>query len=100
MKLFLIPTPGNILVEEILPSKSSIQVETSQDREKQKLLKGVVLAVGKSGITKFGAVVEPPCTVGNQIVFLSYNGVGGYDSVRLEGKSYYIVEFLDVKGVL
>lgn len=95
----LFATPGVCIVEEITTDANSpLQLETKKD--KMKLLKGTVLAVGEEGVTKFGARVTAPCATGDIVYFLSYEETGGYDSLRFEGKKYFVVEFLDIRAIV
>lgn len=93
----LIATPGVCIIQEItVDANAPLQLETKKD--KMKLLKGRVLDVGADGITKFGARVTAPCKRNSIVYFLSYEETGGYDSLRFEGKKYFVVEFLDIRA--
>lgn len=90
------PAPGIAIIEEI-PIKTGLHTGT---KPPSKNLIGRVIAVGTEGITKFGAVVIPPCEVDDVVAFMSYIETGEYDILEIGGKRYYLVEFLDIRAVL
>lgn len=93
----LSPTPGLCIIQPLPAPKTGLQLVSHKDVTK--LLLGTVLAVGEPGYTKFGALIQPNCKVGDVVYFLSYDDVGGYDSFLVDNKKYYVVEHLDIRVV-
>lgn len=92
----IIPAPGTYVVKPLESTSTLISTEKPHG----KILRGIVLSVGEPSVTKFGAKVSPTAKEGDQILFLSYNEVGGYDEIKLGATTYNIVEFLDYRGTI
>jgi co-chaperonin GroES (HSP10) len=87
------PAPGYVLIEPIEREHYGGLSISQRDAEPPK--KGMVLAVGASVTTEYGAVINSPVKMG-QIIF---HTTIGFEEFLIDVKKYRIVPFKNILGV-
>jgi chaperonin GroES len=81
-------------VEEEKTTKSGIVLPDSVEKEKP--LKGKVLAVGPGKMMENGSVQPMSVKVGDMVIFKKY----GPDEIEIEGKKYLVGEETDILAIV
>ena len=89
----LTPTYGVILIQP-LKEETTIDYGTAA---KGKIIKGKVIDVGPKMPLDGGLYWERPCSSGDIIYFLHYEG--GYDSTFIDGIEYIFAAFKDLRAI-
>jgi len=85
-----------ILIERAQATEKTAGGIVIPDTAKEKLTKGVVIAVGRGKVLKDGRIQEPSVKVGDRVLFGKYSG----NEVEQDGKSYILCHEEDLYGVL
>jgi chaperonin GroES len=81
-------------LEEQKVTKSGIVIPDSAEKEKP--IKGKVLAVGPGKLNETGALVPMSVKVGDMVLFKKY----GPDEIEIEGKKYLVGDEDDILAIL
>lgn len=95
-KLNLAPTPGYVLVEPADVQKQTTSGIYLPDSHEEKPQEGKVLAVGATWVTEHGAKIEPPCRVGNKVIYKKWGG----NDVKINNIEYQFLKFEDILAVV
>jgi len=94
-KLNLKPTSGYVLIEPVEAERKTASGIVLPESHEEKPQKGKVLAVGEAEITDAGTKKNPPCRVGDWVIYKQWGG----NEVKIEGKEYLFVKFEDILAV-
>jgi len=94
-KLNLTPTAGYVLIEPVEAEKKTASGIVLPETHEEKPQRGKVLAVGEAEITESGVKRNPPCRVGQTVIYTQWGG----KEVKIEGKEYLFVKFEDILAV-
>ena len=95
-KLNLHPTPGYVLVEPIDVQKQTATGIYLPDTHDEKPQEGKVLAIGGTWITDQGAHINPPCKVGQRVIYKKWGG----NDVKVGTTEYQFLKFEDILAVV
>lgn len=90
------PIHDVILVERDKASEKTEGGIYIPDNAKEKLTKGIVIAVGRGKTLKDGRLQEPSVKPGDRVLFGKYSG----NEVEQDGKSYVLMHEEDLYGVI
>ncbi|MBI4035074.1 MAG: co-chaperone GroES [Candidatus Chisholmbacteria bacterium] len=95
-KLNLTPTPGYVLVEPVDVQKQTASGIYLPDTHDEKPQEGKVLAVGATWITDQGAKINPPCKVGQRVIYKKWGG----NDVKVNNVEYQFLKFEDILAIV
>lgn len=90
------PQPGYVLVE---PAESASQTESGiylPDSHEEKPQQGVVLSVGSTLTTEYGAEIKTSLKPGDHVVYKKWGG----NEVKILDKEYQFLKFDDVLAII
>ena len=96
VKINLVPTPGNILIEPFeaeTKTASGIYLPDSASTEKPQ--KGKVLSVGADEILDSGKTRKSPVKAGDTVIYKKWGG----NEVKINGREYMFVKFEDILAI-
>ena len=89
----LTAAPGVCLIKLSQDDKSAI---TYSSETKGKIAHGVIISVGDTVVTDFGAKITCPYKAGDEVYFLEYES--GWDAAFIDGIKYIFALFKDIRG--
>lgn len=92
----VIPTGDNVVVEPVVEEVSSSGIIIPETANKEKPMKGTVVAVGPGKMTNEGKRLEMEVSEGDIVLFSKY----GPTEVKVEGKEVLILSASDVYAKL
>lgn len=87
-----LPSPGFVLIEPIEKDTSKLSLSNEDGR---RTLTGSVIAVGNKFTSEFGAVIECPVKVGDNIAHATI----GYEEIVIERRKLRVVPFTKIIGI-
>ena len=97
MKLNLKPLNDHLFIEPIAEEKMTKSgIVLPESAEKEKPIKGRVVAVGPGKLNEKGSRVKMSVKVGDLVLFKKY----GPDEIQIDGKKYLVGEEADILAVI
>jgi len=90
------PVPGYILVKPQKQEKTTVSGIVLPDSHEDKPQQGVVLAVGNVFVSDYGTKKEPPCKVGDTVVYREWGG----KEYKENNVELLILKFDDIMAVI
>lgn len=94
-KLNLIPSAGYLLIEPLNAETKTASGIYLPDNVSEKPQKGKILAVGEAEITESGVNRNPPCKIGDIVIYKKWGG----NEVKIESKEYLFSKFEDILAI-
>lgn len=92
----IIPTGDNVVVEPVVEEVSASGIIIPETANKEKPMKGTVMAVGPGKLTDEGKRLEMEIAEGDTVLFSKY----GPTEVKIEGKEVLILSASDIYAKL
>ena len=97
MKLNLKPLNDHLFIEPIAEEKMTKSgIVLPESAEKEKPIKGRVVAVGPGKLNEKGSRVKMSVKVGDLVLFKKY----GPDEIQVDGKKYLVGEEADILAII
>jgi len=97
MKLNLKPLNDHLFIEPVAEEKMTKSgIVLPESAEKEKPIKGRVVAAGPGKLNEKGSRVKMSVKVGNMVLFKKY----GPDEIQIDGKKYLVGEEADILAII
>jgi len=97
MKLKLQPLNDHIFIEPIIEEKvTKSGIVLPESAEKEKPIKGKVVAAGPGKLNEKGERIKMSVKVGDMVLFKKY----GPDEIQVDGKKYLVGEEADILAII
>lgn len=97
MKLNLKPLNDHLFIEPVAEEKMTKSgIVLPESAEKEKPIKGRVVAAGPGKLNEKGSRVKMSVKVGDMVLFKKY----GPDEIQIDGKKYLVAEEADILAII
>lgn len=97
MKLNLKPLNDHLFIEPVAEEKMTKSgIVLPESSEKEKPIKGVVVAAGPGKLNEKGSRVKMSVKVGDMVLFKKY----GPDEILIDGKKYLVADESDILAII
>ena len=97
MKLYFKPLNDHLFIEPVAEEKMTKSgIVLPESAEKEKPIKGVVVAAGPGKLDEKGKRVKMSVRVGDMVLFKKY----GPDEIQVDGKKYLVGEESDILAII